>query len=149
MSETPERTGRANATDSDKVPTSQESTGQSHGWLVVGIGASAGGLEALEQFFSHVPQGSGLAYVVVQHLAPQHASMLPEILGRRTEMPVVQAKDGVSAQPDNVYVIAPGTTLGISGGSFQVASAAAERHGQLDLFPRTLAGDQGGRAVGV
>ena len=141
--------GERNASPQESAPLPQESTGQPHGPLVVGIGASAGGLEALEQFFSHVPKGSGLAYVVVQHLAPQHASMLPEILGRRTEMPVVQANDGVSAQPDNVYVIAPGTTLGISGGSFQVASADAERHGQIDLFLRTLAEDQGERAVGV
>jgi len=141
--------GERNASPQESGPRPEESTGQSHGWLVVGIGASAGGLEALEQFFSHVPKGSGLAYVVVQHLAPQHASMLPAILGRRTEMPVVQATDGVSAEADHVYVIAPGTTLGISGGSFQVASAEAERHGQIDAFLRTLAEDQGERAVGV
>src|SRR5215475_12639495 len=150
MSKKPKRDGRASAPGSETVPTPQDeqrpeeqstpaagernasppestplppkSIGQPHGPLVVGIGASAGGLEALEQFFSHVPKGSGLAYVVVQHLAPQ---------------------------PDNVYVIAPGTTLGISGGSFQVASADAERHGQIDLFLRTLAEDQRERAVGV
>jgi len=141
--------GERNDSQQVSAPPQVESTPQLRSPLVVGIGASAGGLEALEQFFSHVPKGSGLAYVVVQHLAPQHASMLPEILGRRTAMPVVQAKDGVSAQPDHVYVIAPGTTLGISGGSFQVASADAERHGQIDAFLRTLAEDQGERAVGV
>src|SRR5262249_7184895 len=84
--------GERNASPQESAPLPQEGTGQPHGTLVVGIGASAGGLEALEQFFSHVPKGSGLAYVVVQHLAPQHSSMLPEILGRRTEMAVVQAR---------------------------------------------------------
>ena len=84
--------------------------------LIVGIGASAGGLEALEQFFSEVPADSGLAYVVVQHLAPQHASMLTQLLGHRITMPVLEITDGLSVEADHVYVIAPGTLLGISGG---------------------------------
>ena len=67
-----------------------------------------------------MPEGCGLAFVVVQHLAPQHASMLGELLGRRTTMPVVEAQHEVVAEADHVYVIAPGTTLGISGGSFRV-----------------------------
>jgi two-component system CheB/CheR fusion protein len=117
--------------------------------LIVGVGASAGGLEALEQLFSRLPARGGLAYVVVQHLAPQHASMLAQLLGRRTEMPVVEAKDGMWARFDHVYVIAPGTILGIRGGAFQVASAEAERHDQIDAFLRSLADDQGERAIGI
>ncbi len=117
--------------------------------LVVGIGASAGGLEALEQLFSHVPERTGLAYVVVQHLAPQHVSMLAEILGRQTTMPVVEAKDGVVPEADHVYVIAPGTQLGIAGGVFQVRLMDPERRGLIDAFLRTLAEDGGERAIGV
>jgi two-component system CheB/CheR fusion protein len=119
--------------------------------LIVGIGASAGGLEALEQFFSNIPRDCGLAFVVVQHLAPQHASLLSQLLGRRTAMPVVEAQNGVAAEADHVYVIAPGTTLGISGGFFQVGSVEGERHGLglIDTFLHALAKDQGERAVGI
>jgi two-component system CheB/CheR fusion protein len=117
--------------------------------VVVGIGASAGGLEALEQFFSHVPEGSGLAYVVVQHLAPQHASMLAQILGRQTRMTVAEAVDGASPQADHVYVIAPGTQLALQGGAFEVKSIDGERHAQIDAFLRSLAEDRGERAIGV
>ncbi|WP_437587625.1 chemotaxis protein CheB [Sorangium sp. So ce1000] len=122
---------------------------RSQGLLVVGIGASAGGLEALEQLFSHVPENSGLAYVVVQHLAPQHASMLAELLGRQTTMRVVEARDGAAPQPDHVYVIAPGTQLAISGGAFQVRAIDAERWELIDAFLRTLAEDRGECAIGV
>jgi two-component system CheB/CheR fusion protein len=118
----------------------------------VGIGASAGGLEALEQLFSYLPEGSGLAFVVVQHLAPEHVSLLAQLLGRRTKMPVVEAQDGMRAQADHVYVIAPGTTLGISGGSFHVTSGGergGERRGLIDVFLRTLAADEGERAIGI
>jgi len=117
--------------------------------VVAGIGASAGGLEALEQFFSHVTANGGIAYVVIQHLAPQHVSMLTELLGRRTTMEVIEAKHGVPARADCVHVIAPGTLLGISGGVFQVKSLGEDRHGQIDAFLQTLAADQRERAIGV
>ena len=123
--------------------------GQEPRLLIVGIGASAGGLEALEQLFSNVPKDCGLAFVVVQHLAPQHSSMLGQLLGRRTAMPVVEAQDGVRAVADHVYVIAPGTTLGISGGSFRVVSVEGERRGLIDVFLQALAEDQGERAIGI
>src|SRR5262249_2299273 len=76
-------------------------------------------------------------------------SMLAQLLGRRTHMPVLEAKDGVSAEADHVYVITPGTILGICRGAFQVATIEAERHGQIDAFLRTLAEDQRERAVGI
>ena len=117
------------------------------GPLIVGIGASAGGLAALEELFSRVPKGCGLAFVVVQHLAPQHTSMLGQLLGRRTTMPVVEAQNGVAAEADHVYVIAPGTTLGISGGAFRVVSSDGARRGLIDVFFHALAEDQGERAV--
>src|SRR5262249_22736123 len=114
-----------------------------------GVGASAGGLEALEQFFSHLPSNTGLAYVVVQHMAPRHASMLAELLGRRTAMPVFEAKQGALAEANHVYVIAPGTILGISGGLFQVAPSDPQRHRQIDAFLCALAEDQRERAIGI
>ena len=119
------------------------------GPLIVGIGASAGGLAVLEELFSNVPKDCGLAFVVVQHLAPQHASMLGQLLGRRTPMPVVEAQNDVVAEADHVYVIAPGTTLAISGGRFRVVSVDGERRGLIDVFLRSLAEDQGERAVGI
>ena len=67
---------------------------------MVGIGASAGGLEALEQFLSHLPPDSGMAFIIVQHLDPTHKGMLPELLQRATPMPVQQVKDRMKVQPD-------------------------------------------------
>src|SRR5688572_10592734 len=75
---------------------------------VVGIGASAGGLEALEAFFSACPTDLGMAFVVIQHLSPDHQSLMAEILARRTSMPVVEVRDEMAIEPDRVYVIAPG-----------------------------------------
>ena len=74
---------------------------------IVGIGASAGGLEALEQFFANMPSETGLAFVVIQHLDPTHVGILPELLQRVTAMDVQQASDGLLVKPDSVYVIPP------------------------------------------
>jgi two-component system CheB/CheR fusion protein len=71
------------------------------------MGASAGGLEAFEQFFSHLPPDTGLAFVLVPHLEPTHKGMMPELLGRHTKMPVVEVEDGMKVQPNCVYVIPP------------------------------------------
>lgn len=74
---------------------------------IVGIGASAGGLEALQQFFSHTKADSGMAYVVVQHLDPHHVSLLTEILQRSTTIPVTEATDQMAVEPDHIYVAPP------------------------------------------
>src|ERR1035437_6550757 len=74
---------------------------------IVGIGASAGGLEALEQFLGHVPENSGMAFVIVQHLDPTHKGIMPELLQRATGMKVIQVKDSTKLRPDCVYVIPP------------------------------------------
>ncbi|HEY9516033.1 MAG TPA: chemotaxis protein CheB, partial [Gemmatimonadaceae bacterium] len=78
---------------------------------VVGIGASAGGLEAFTQLLSHLPADTGMAYVLVQHLAPAHESMLAELLGRQAVIPVTQVTDGMRVEPDHVYVIPPNTSM--------------------------------------
>ena len=73
----------------------------------VGIGASAGGLEAIETFFKNMPARSGLAFIVVQHLSPDYKSLMVELLSKRTEMPVHRAEDGMTVEADNVYLIPP------------------------------------------
>ncbi len=118
---------------------------------IVGIGASAGGLEALEEFLRHVPAGSGLAFVVVQHLNPTHKGLLPELLQRATGMPVRQIKDRTRVQPDNVYVIPPNTDLSILRGVLHLLAPAAPRGLRLpiDGFLRALAADQRERSIGI
>ncbi len=116
---------------------------------IIAIGASAGGLEALQEFFSQMPAGSGFAFVVIQHLAPQHDSMLAQLLGRSAKMPVAVAVDGARAEADHVYVIAPGTMLGIANGNFRVRPAEGERHARIDAFFKALADDLGTSSVGI
>jgi chemotaxis response regulator CheB len=84
---------------------------------IVGIGASAGGLEALEHFLSHVPKSSGMAFVIVQHLDPTRKGIMPELLQRTTGMKVIQVKDRTLVEPDCVYVIPPNKDMSILHGS--------------------------------
>ena len=121
------------------------------GPYVVGIGASAGGLEAFEQFFSHLPPNTGMAFVLVQHLEPTHKGMMPELLGRKTKMQVVQVQDGMQVQPNCVYVIPPNADLAILHGKLQVLEPAAPRglRTPIDFFFRHLAADQKEKAIGI
>ena len=120
------------------------------GLFVVGIGASAGGVEALEALFRPMPSDTGLAFVVVSHLAPHKISMLDDIVGRFTAMPVAQAQDGAKVEADHVYIIPPDHSLTLERGRLRVHPAAAPRtlH-PIDLFFATLAADRGDRAIGV
>ena len=117
--------------------------------LVVGLGASAGGLEPMQEFLEHVPEASGLVFVVIQHLEPNHPSMLAELLARHTAMPVLQASDGLAPEPDHVYVIAPGTLLTIDQGVFHVVAYEGPSSALIDAFLHSLAEDQGEQAVGA
>jgi two-component system CheB/CheR fusion protein len=118
---------------------------------VVGLGASAGGLEALQQFIANVPASSGLAYIVVQHLDPTHKAMLTELLQRGTAMPVREATGSMRVQPDVVYVIPPSTELTVVDGRLHLAEPAQPRGRRLpiDVLFCSLARDQGERSVGV
>ena len=118
---------------------------------IVGIGASAGGLEALEQFLSHVPVGSGMAFVVIQHLDPTQKGMLPELLQRATAMPVVQAGNQMKVAPGCVYVIPPNKDLSILQGILYLLEPMAPRGFRLpiDLFFAALADDLHELAIGV
>ncbi len=118
---------------------------------IVGIGASAGGLEAFEQLLAALPENSGMAFVLVQHLAPQRESILSELLARSTRMPVVEVKEGVRVEPNRVYVIPPNSDMSIKDGALHLATRDRERALRLpiDLFFRSLADDQQNRAIGI
>ena len=118
---------------------------------IVGLGASAGGLEALEQFLANVPVGSGLAYVVVQHLDPTHKAMLVELLQRATVMPVRGATESMRVEPDVVYVIPPNSELSVVRGLLHLAQPSQPRGMRLpiDVLFCSLAREQGERAIGV
>ena len=122
------------------------------GWFpVVGIGASAGGLEALEAFMRHVPDASGMAFVVVQHLDPTREGMMAELLQRSTAMKVSQIEDRTRVVPDHVYVIPPNKDLSILHGVLHLLAPTARRapHLPIDFFFRSLADDQRFRSLGV
>lgn len=118
---------------------------------IVAIGASAGGLEALERFLKQVPAKSGMALVVIQHLDPDYKGMLPELLQRVTTMPVTQARNRLKVRPDSVYVIPPNHDLSILHDTLYLLDPVAPRGLRLpiDFFFRALADDRRQRAVGV
>jgi len=118
---------------------------------IVGIGASAGGLAALEQFLEHVPPRSGLAYVVVQHLDPTQKAMLAELLQRVTALPVHEATKNMRVEPNCVYVIPPNTELSVVNGALNLQQPVEPRGMRLpiNVLFSSLAGAQGERAVAV
>jgi two-component system CheB/CheR fusion protein len=119
---------------------------------VVGVGASAGGLDAFRQLLAHLPANAGLALVLVQHLEPKRASLLSDALGRATKMEVAQAKDGVRVEPNRVYVIPPGAQMAIEQGVLRLSprSDDAQRpHLPIDHFFRSLATERGRQSIGV
>lgn len=117
--------------------------------MIVGIGASAGGLEAFKAFFAHMPVDGELAFVLVQHLAPDHNSLLAELVGRSTSMPVLEATHGMRVEARHVYVIPPNATLTIADGVLQVCKPAPPREHRrpINTFFTSLAEDQGDCAV--
>jgi two-component system CheB/CheR fusion protein len=131
--------------DLDEVPTS--------GFPIVGIGASAGGLAAFEAFFAGMPpaEDPGMAFVLVQHLAPNHKSLLGDLIGRCTRMPVHEVDDGMVVRPNCVYIIPPSRDMAFIDGTLQLLEPSAPRGQRLpiDFFFRSLAHDQGQRALGV
>ncbi|SDH05226.1 chemotaxis protein CheB [Propionivibrio dicarboxylicus] len=118
---------------------------------VIGIGCSAGGLNALEKFFRHVPAGIGATFVVIQHLAPDHASVLPELLQRVTSMVVAEATDGLVLQTGFVYIIPPNRDISLLHGTLRLFefSKPDGQHLPIDFFFRSLAEDRRSKAIGV
>jgi two-component system CheB/CheR fusion protein len=118
---------------------------------VVGIGASAGGLEAIESFFKAMPPDSGMAFVVVQHLSPDYKSLMVELLSRKTAMPVKRAEEGMEVLPDTVYLIPPKKNLTLFHGKLLLEDQSPRGGINLpvDIFLRSLAEDQGEKSVGI
>ena len=143
------------AGDATPVPTTGKTTERpatkAQSLPIVAIGASAGGLEALEQFFKNVPVGCGMAFVVIQHLDPDRIGMLPELLQRVSVMPVQQARNQGKLRPDHVYVIPPNRDLSILDGKLLLLEPEAPRGLRLpiDFFFRALAESQREQAIGV
>ena len=118
---------------------------------IVGVGASAGGLEAFRRFLDAQTPTSGMAFVMIQHLDPTHPSLMADLLSSHTSMTVAQASDGMSPRPDHVYFIPPGTSLALSEGLLRI-SKPKEPHGArlpFDFFLNSLAEACGRRAVCV
>jgi two-component system CheB/CheR fusion protein len=118
---------------------------------IVGIGASAGGLEAFEAFFRACPVNTGMAFVLIPHLDPGHVSLLTEILQRATAMPVHEAVDQIAVEASHVYIIPPNREMAILNGVLQlsVPEQARGMRMPIDGFLRSLADDQGDRAIGI
>ena len=125
------------------------STSNTDEFVIAALGASAGGLEPLETFFKHMPADAGIAFVIIQHLAPDHPTALPELLGRHTGMPVEQAQDKMQVVPNRVYIIPPNSTLTIEKGTLGVTTPAEARGVRMpiDRFFSSLAEDRGEHAV--
>lgn len=123
----------------------------SNSFSIVGIGASAGGLEALEQFFEMMPMDSGMAFVVIQHLDPTHAGIMPELLQRITKMKVFQAEDRLIVKPNCVYVIPPNKSLSMLNGRLHLFEPLESRGLRLpiDIFFRSLADDRLNKSIGI
>ncbi|MGB3224067.1 MAG: chemotaxis protein CheB, partial [Desulforhopalus sp.] len=135
------------ASGSESQPASQEK----QPFFVVGIGASAGGLETLEEFFSNMPPDTGMTFIIVVHLDPNHKTLLPELLGRYTRMEVHIAEEGVKVEPNMVFVIPSNRDMTISGGQLHLEEPQAPRgmRHTIDIFLRSLAADMEENAIAV
>jgi len=119
---------------------------------IVGVGASAGGLEAIESLFKAMPSNSGVAFVVVQHLSPDHKSLMVELLSKHTDMSVCRAEDGMSVERDCVYLIPPNHNLRMFHGRLLLTEQQRDLRGinlPIDIFLRSMAEDQGDKAIAI
>jgi two-component system CheB/CheR fusion protein len=133
------------------VPAGSEPSTAPPPFLVVGLGASAGGLESLERFFAEVPTDPGMAFVVIQHLSPDFKSLMNELLARHTQLPIHRAEEGMVVEPNNVYLLPPKKEMIVSGGRLHLTDKDSKQALTLpiDHFFRSLAQDCGSQAVAV
>ena len=117
--------------------------------LIIGIGASAGGLEALQQFFDYMPPNSGLTFVVIQHLSPDYKSLMADILGKHTEMNVCQVDDSMVVEPDTVYLIPPKKYMTIKEGKLHLSDAPGTLNHPIDAFFASLAEEKKEHSIAV
>ena len=141
------------STATGEAPLSSARTPAATDFPVVGIGASAGGLAAFEAFFSGMPAATdpGMAFVLVQHLAPDHKSILSDLIRRYTRMVVFEVEDGMVVQPNCAYIIPPGRDMAFLNGTLQLLEPSEPRGQRLpiDFFFRSLAQDQREPAIGI
>ncbi|MDQ2948001.1 MAG: PAS domain-containing protein, partial [Acidobacteriota bacterium] len=130
-------------------PADAQSVIQQQLFPIVGVGASAGGLEAFTALLNNLPPDSGMAFVLIQHLDPKHASQLTELLSKTTKMAIREVDADMAVEPNHVYVIAPGVSLTISEGRLRAEPRDAGRTLPIDHFLRSLAHDKGSKAIGV
>src|SRR5262245_47121775 len=156
MAQTPPQNapGRSGAGEAAPDAPSQDSgVLPNQGFPIVGIGASAGGLSAFEAFFSGLPADTdpGLAFVLVQHLAPDHKSILTDLIRRYTRLQVFEVEDGMVVRPNCAYIIPPGRDMACLGGTLSLLEPSAPRGQRLpiDFFFRSLAQDQREKAIGI
>ncbi|MCU1282338.1 MAG: Sensor protein, partial [bacterium] len=140
------------AAGNDEPSAADWGASESTSFPIVGIGASAGGLEAFTQLLGDLPSDTGMAFVLIQHLDPTHSSFLADALAKATTMPVSQAEDGRRIEPNHVYVIPPNADIGILHGLLTLLprdDEARKPHLPIDFFFRALAADRGSHAIGV
>ena len=130
-----------------------DSTLEENPIFVVGIGASAGGLRALEEFFAHMPQDSGAAFVIIQHLSPDHKSLMKELLGRCTQMAIYRVEDGMALAANAIYLIPPGQNLVVTNRHLRLTKQDRLHRHQLnfpiDVFFESLARDCPEQAIAI
>src|SRR2546430_6490601 len=145
--------GKSSQPRVEKSPASAEPSPETStpAFPVVGIGASAGGLEAFTHLLEHLPADTGMGFVLVQHLDPDHESALVQILARVTSMPVREVANDLRIAPNHVYIIPPNTDMAIALGVLKLQRRQAGRapHHSIDFFFQSLAQDQHERAIGV
>ncbi|MBU0991508.1 MAG: PAS domain-containing protein [Proteobacteria bacterium] len=120
-------------------------------FFIVGMGASAGGLDALEKFFQHMPHDSHMAFIVVTHLDPNHVSIMPELIRKQTQMTVLTIADGLKVDPDCIYIVPPNNDVGIIHGFLQLIEfvEGTSHRSPINYFFKTLAADQKEKAIGI
>ncbi|MGH7943200.1 MAG: chemotaxis protein CheB, partial [Limisphaerales bacterium] len=148
------KSGRKNSEDSNLPEAAigePASAKNSFPFPVVGIGASAGGLEAFTELLKHLPEKTGMAFILVQHLDPSHQSHLTDLLARATTIPVRQVTDGMTIKPDHIFVIPPNVNMGIAGGKLKLTPRDEKYipHLPVDFLFRSLAREQQSWAIGV
>jgi two-component system CheB/CheR fusion protein len=139
------------AASEKKQAQAPEAQKKGKGFPIIGLGASAGGLEAIEKFFKDMPADQGMAFVVITHLDPSHASIMPELIQKHAQMTVVQVEDGMTIEENCVYVIPPDKNMGVVNGKLLLVKAEVRQgpRAPVNFFLRSLADDQGKNAVGV
>ncbi|HEY9710713.1 MAG TPA: chemotaxis protein CheB, partial [Oculatellaceae cyanobacterium] len=135
----------------DAVAPAFEAEKEHQSFCIVGIGASAGGLEAFTQLLGALPTDTGMAFVLIQHLDPTHKSLLTELIGRVTKMPVREVSEGMAVKPNHVYIIPPNTDMIILQGELKLSPRVktSGRYLPIDSFLQSLASERGDKAIGV